>query len=279
MNLKTNNMIRFFTLATLVLMMFSCTPRLQHNQVLLKTNKGDILIQLYDETPKHRDNFLKLAREGFYDNVLFHRVINEFMIQGGDPDSREAKSGTELGNGDPGYTIDAEINYPKLFHKKGALAAARLGDKMNPEKRSSGSQFYIVQGKIFNDEDFAKVENRLKSMQRQSIFYQTLEQYKDSLMHLRQKGNQAALLDLQMMINDLVDEKVAEEPAIAIPENIKEVYRTVGGVPHLDGNYTVFGEVIEGLNVVDSIACVECDKNNRPREAIVIEKVYAASDK
>ncbi len=270
-------MIRFLAISALIFSIFSCTPRLERNQVYFKTNKGDILIQLYDETPQHRDNFLKLAKEGYYNNVLFHRVINEFMIQGGDPDSKDAEPGIELGNGGPDYTIEAEINYPQLFHKKGALAAARTSDQVNPEKRSSGSQFYIVQGKTFEDKDFAKVENRLRSMQRQTIFYKTLEEYKDTLTYLKEKGDQNAVLEIQMQINDIVDQKVAEAPAIEIPENLKAIYRTIGGVPHLDGNYTVFGEVIKGLEMVDSIAAVKCDERNRPLEDIIIKKVYTGS--
>lgn len=272
-------MYRLLILTLLVVTTLSCSPKLKPNQVLLKTNKGDILILLYDETPQHRDNFLKLANEGFYNSLLFHRVINEFMIQGGDPDSKGAEAGKELGNGGPGYTIEAEIDYPKLFHKKGALAAARTSDKINPEKRSSGSQFYIVQGKIFKDEDFVKVENRLKTMQRESIFYQTLALYKDSLMQLGQPGDQEAMMELQMKINDIVEEKVAAAPAISIPDELKEIYSTTGGVPHLDGNYTVFGEVLEGLDVVDSIAAVKCDENDRPLEDIIIEKVYTGKRK
>jgi len=270
-------MNKFIALLALATTIVACSPKLKSNQVLLKTNKGDILVELNDETPKHRDNFLKLAREGFYDQLLFHRVINEFMIQGGDPESKDAFSGKQLGNGGPGYTIDAEIDYPKLFHKKGALAAARMGDNVNPEKKSSGSQFYIVQGKVFNEEDFTKVEQRLKSMQKQSIFYQTLEVYKDTLMSLRQAGDQTAVMDLQMKINDIVEEKLANAPDVSIPEDVKEVYRTVGGVPHLDGNYTVFGEVVKGFNVIDSIAAVKCDENDRPLQNIIIKKVITGN--
>nr|WP_319400210.1 peptidylprolyl isomerase [uncultured Carboxylicivirga sp.] len=266
-------MYKIIALLAIAVTFAACSPKLKHNQVLFKTNKGDILIQLYDETPKHRDNFLKLANEGFYDQLLFHRVIKDFMIQGGDPDSKGAESGKQLGNGGPGYTIDAEIDFPKLFHKKGALAAARMGDNVNPEKKSSGSQFYIVEGKKLNDEDFEKVERRLNSMQRQNLFYKTLEGYKDTLMSLRKSGDQQAVMNLQMEINEIVEKKAETLPKVTIPEDIKEVYRTIGGVPHLDGNYTVFGEVIEGLDVVDSIASVKCDQYDRPLDDVIIEKV------
>jgi len=169
-------------------------------------------VKLYNETPLHRDNFLKLAAEGFYNGLLFHRVINEFMIQGGDPDSRNAKQGQQLGNGGPGYTIPAEI-LPGLFHKKGVLAAARLGDNMNPRKESSGSQFYIVQGKAFTNEELDFFESRT------GVKYTAAQ---------------------------------------------RAAYTTLGGTPHLDGGYTVFGEVTEGLEVVDKIAKVAVDGNSRP---------------
>ncbi len=241
--------------------------------VLMKTSKGDMKIKLYDDTPLHRDNFIKLAKQGYYDSLLFHRVMNEFMIQGGDPDSKNSAAGTRLGNGGPGYKIDAEIKYPKRFHKKGALAAARQPDKVNPEMRSSGSQFYIVQGKTYNDEQFTEVEQRLKSMKRQSLFYETLEDYKDTLNQCRQSGNQMAMMDLKIEIEELVEKKLSELPAISIPDDLKEEYRTLGGVPHLDDNYTVFGEVLEGIEVVDEIAGVATDKNNRPKEDVYILNV------
>jgi len=251
----------------------SCQVSGDKGLVVIETTKGDIKIKLYDETPEHRDNFLKLAKEGFLDSLLFHRVINEFMIQGGDPDSKNAEPGQQLGNGGPGYTIPAEINFPTLYHKKGALAAARTGDNINPERRSSGSQFYIVQGKPFSDEDLAKVEVRVKDMGKKGIFHKLLENYRDTLAILQQSGNQEAMMALQTEIMEKVDAEAANLPAFEIPEEVKEVYRTVGGVPHLDTNYTVFGEVIEGLEIVDEIAMVQCDQNDRPLEDVRILKV------
>ncbi|MDE6491412.1 MAG: peptidylprolyl isomerase, partial [Muribaculaceae bacterium] len=141
-------------------------------KVEISTTMGDITIMLYGDTPKHRDNFVKLAKEGFYDGTLFHRVINEFMVQAGDPDSKTAKPGQHLGSGDPGYTIEAEIEYPAHFHKRGALAAARTADQVNPERRSSGSQFYIVTGKAYNEQQIGQLENQLSQMQMQGIFQQ-----------------------------------------------------------------------------------------------------------
>ncbi|HOF16690.1 MAG TPA: peptidylprolyl isomerase [Bacteroidales bacterium] len=186
--------------------------------VKIETTKGIITVKLYNETPLHRDNFVKLVEEKYYDGLLFHRVINSFMIQGGDPDSRNAKQGQMLGNGGPDYTIPAEFN-SQLIHKKGALAAARTADQVNPEKRSSGSQFYIVQGNVYND-------NQL-----QYFSSQTKRQYTDAQ---------------------------------------KEIYKTLGGTPHLDGAYTVFGEVVTGLDIIDAIAAVKTDGANRPMEDVKI---------
>lgn len=188
--------------------------------VLLQTSLGDIVIRLSDLTPMHRDNFLKLVKTGYYDGVLFHRVINQFMIQAGDPDSKNAKPGQPLGNGGPDYQIPAEF-HPSLFHKKGVIAAARDN---NPEKASSGSQFYIVQGKTFTDEELNNLEIQ------------------------RLKGRK-------------------------IPADQREVYKTLGGTPHLDQSYTVFGEVVRGLDVVDKIAAVETSKgmdHDRPLQDVKI---------
>ena len=180
---------------------------------VIDTDKGSITVQLYNKTPVHRDNFIKLIKQRYFDNQLFHRVIKNFMIQGGDPHSVNAARGQRLGSAGPGYTLPAEF-HPELYHKKGALAAARRDDEANPEKRSSGSQFYIVQGRTFTVEEL-----------------------------------------------EVMEQKGLHEPFT--PTQIK-MYTTVGGTPHLDGNYTVFGEVIEGLDVVDRIASVETDDYDRP---------------
>lgn len=265
-------MKNLFFLALTVLFVACQSPK-TNVTVLMETSKGDMKIKLYDDTPIHRDNFIKLAKQGYYDSLLFHRVMSEFMIQGGDPESKNAASGKRLGNGGPGYQIDSEFKYPKYFHKKGALAAARQPDKVNPEMRSSGSQFYIVQGTTYNDEQFSEVEQRLKSMKRQSIFYSMLEEYKDTLNQCRKAGNQMAMMDLKIEIEETVEKQVSELPPITIPDSIKQIYRTIGGVPHLDDNYTVFGEVFEGLEVIDEIAGVPTDKYNRPNEDVYILKV------
>ncbi|MEO5500658.1 MAG: peptidylprolyl isomerase [Ginsengibacter sp.] len=180
--------------------------------IKIETDSGNIVVQLYNKTPLHRNNFLKLAKEKYFDGILFHRVIQHFMIQGGDPDSKGAPAGKMLGDGGLKYTIPAEFD-STLFHKRGAFAAAREGDDVNPKKASSSTQFYIVQGKIFTDAQLDAAEKRI--------------------------GRK-------------------------IPQYQRDVYKTIGGAPHLDGSYTVFGEVVEGMNVVDKIAAMPVDKNNRP---------------
>jgi cyclophilin family peptidyl-prolyl cis-trans isomerase len=257
---------------TALVLLQSCNKKEEDRIVMIKTGYGDIKIKLYNETPRHRDNFIRLANEGFYNGLLFHRVINEFMIQGGDPDSRDAKPGVLLGNGGPGYDLPAEIHYPELFHKKGALAAAREGDRINPEKKSSGSQFYIVQGKTFTDEELDAVEKRVDRMNRQSIYYKTLSLYSDSLLALQKDQKWDEFYAMQKKIQKIVDDKIKANPH-KIPPELREVYKTIGGTPHLDGNYTVFGEVIEGLNVIDSIAKVQTDTNDRPVKDIKMEVV------
>jgi cyclophilin family peptidyl-prolyl cis-trans isomerase len=204
--------MKYFLSILLVMLIAACNPKLSNGlrkndlkkDVELTTSKGVIVLRLSDSTPQHRDNFLKLVKQHYYDSILFHRVIKNFMIQAGDPNSKKAKPGEPLGNGGPGYTVPAEFR-PALFHKKGALAAARTGDDVNPLKASSGSQFYIVQGRVFTDAGLDSVET------------------------FRLKGRK-------------------------LPLEHRAVYKTLGGAPHLDQNYTVFGEVIKGLEVVDSIA-------------------------
>jgi peptidyl-prolyl cis-trans isomerase B (cyclophilin B) len=217
-----NLLFVLFTFATLLGCKTSTSNNVQTEEkeimVLIQTNQGDIKIKLYNETPYHRDNFIKLVNESFYDSLIFHRVIKDFMIQGGDPDSKGASSSTVLGSGGPGYTIPAEIN-PDLFHKKGALSAARTGDQMNPTRRSSGSQFYIVQGKPLTDAELDFYEQKMSTV---------------------------------------------------FSETQRNIYTTIGGTPFLDGQYTVFGEVVEGLDILDKIAAMETGTNDRPKTDIVI---------
>ena len=203
------------------------------SKVLIKTSLGDITVRLYDETPLHRDNFLKLAREGYYDGTLFHRVIKNFMIQGGDPDSRHAEPGATLGEGDNGYTIEAEFFSPegRLLHphRRGALASAREGDSENPERRSSGCQFYIVWGKTYATKQLYQIGDKVEA---------------------------------------------ATNHRVTMTDELLDLYHDIGGVPHLDGQYTVFGEVAEGLEVVDRIQKVQTDDYDRPIDDVRILRAY-----
>lgn len=235
----------------------------------IKTSVGDIRIRLYGETPKHRDNFVKLVKKGVYDGVLFHRVINKFMIQTGDPDSKGAPAGKMLGSGGPGYDIEAEIKYPKFFHKRGALAAARQGDEVNPERRSSGSQFYIVTGRVYNASQLTQMEKQLQMQQQQTIFNGLAMQYRDSIMNMRRNRDQAGLQALQDELVAKTEAEAAKNPVKFTQEQI-QAYSTVGGTPHLDGTYTVFGEVVEGMDVVAKIEMTPTGAQDRPQEDIKI---------
>ena len=211
------------TLLAWALMMGSAKAQTSTSEVLLETTAGNIRIALFDETPLHRDNFLKLVQEHVYDSLLFHRVIKDFMIQSGDLHSKHAQPGQRLGSGDYNYTVEAEFRLPKIFHRRGMVAMAREGDRVNPERRSSACQFYIVWGRVYNDARLMKVQERL-----------------DTTAHIQ------------------------------LTPEMQEVYKTVGGIPHLDGQYTVFGEVVEGLDVVDRIQQSATDPNDRPLEDIRI---------
>lgn len=220
----------FRIILTIFIAAFACSSKAQvqvpgRSEVLLETTAGNIRLQLYDETPLHRDNFLKLVTSHFYDSLLFHRVIKDFMIQCGDSTSRHAPAGTLLGEGDPGYRIPAEIRLPQLFHRRGVLAAAREPDDVNPKYESSASHFYIVWGRVFNDSTIARMQARLDT--------------------------------------------IYGAPVRLTPE-MTETYKTIGGTPHLDGGYTVFGEVTEGMEVVDRIQQSPTDKNSRPLQDVRI---------
>ncbi|MBO4995079.1 MAG: peptidylprolyl isomerase [Muribaculaceae bacterium] len=237
--------------------------------VELKTTLGDIKLLLYGDTPLHMNNFVKLVNEGFYDGLLFHRVINDFMIQGGDPNSKNAPSGKLLGDGSPDYKIDAEFVYPRHFHKRGALAAAREGDNVNPEKKSSSSQFYIVTGRKFSPAQLDQMQSQRLMMQKKSIFNDLTMQNRDSIMTLRRNQDLAGLQQLQENLIKQTEALAAEKPDTLTAEQ-REAYVNVGGTPHLDGSYTVFGEVISGMDVVDLIQKVETDQNDRPKEDVRI---------
>jgi peptidyl-prolyl cis-trans isomerase B (cyclophilin B) len=236
--------------------------------VKISTPKGDIRVRLYDETPQHRDNFVKLVNEGFYNGTLFHRVIKDFMIQGGDPDSIGAPAGKMLGTGGPGYNVPAEIVYPQLFHKRGALAAARQSDEVNPERESSGSQFYLVYGKVYTPQELKQMEKQMSMQQEQSIFNKLVQQNRAQILELRKARNQAGLQELQDQLIAETKKQMKELPAPKFTPEQQEAYTTIGGTPFLDNQYTVFGEVESGMEVVAEIQQCATLSADRPKEDI-----------
>ena len=239
----------------------------------IETSMGDIKVKLYNETPKHRDNFIKLAKDGTYNGTLFHRVIKDFMVQAGDPESKNAPKGKMLGSGDVGYTVPAEFVYPKYFHKKGALSAARQGDEVNPKKESSGCQFYIVTGKVFNDSTLLNMEQQKNQNKVTEAFNALAQKHMKEIYKMRKANDQDGLYALQDTLFIQAEAEAAKQPDFHFtPEQIK-AYTTVGGTPHLDGEYTVFGEVVEGMDIVDKIQQVKTDRSDRPEEDVKIINV------
>lgn len=239
----------------------------------IETSMGDIKVKLYNETPKHRDNFIKLAKDGTYNGTLFHRVIKDFMVQAGDPESKNAPKGKMLGSGDVGYTVPAEFVYPKYFHKKGALSAARQGDEVNPKKESSGCQFYIVTGKVFNDSTLLNMEQQKNQNNVTEAFNALAQKHMKEIYKMRKANDQDGLYALQDTLFIQAEAEAAKQPDFHFtPEQIK-AYTTIGGTPHLDGEYTVFGEVVEGMDIVDKIQQVKTDRSDRPEEDVKIINV------
>jgi peptidylprolyl isomerase len=255
----------FLYLITYCLLSFS-QPKETH--VLLSTSYGNITIKLYNETPLHRDNFIKLVNEGFYNDLLFHRVINHFMIQGGDPDSKNATREAVLGNGGPGYTIPAEFK-DHLFHQKGVLAAARLGDNENPKKESSGSQFYLVQGKVFSESDFEKLEARKDRELKDKLYFEFFQNpinkaYADRYSEAQKNKDMETLKLIMNEIEPIINVEFEKAEKYRYSQQQIKTYSTIGGTPHLDGSYTVFGIITEGLDVLDKIASLETNAQDRP---------------
>ena len=274
-NMKTNNLL---IIAVITVLLAACgagskktTDMEKRTQVKIETTMGDIVVELYNETPKHRDNFIKLAKEGVYNSTLFHRVIRQFMIQAGDPESKTANDTAQLGGGDVGYTVPAEF-VPKFFHKKGALAAARMGDDVNPERASSGCQFYIVTGRKFRESQLLDMAGQKNNARMDTLFNQLARKHMKEIYKLRKAGDENALLELQ---DKLEAEAYAlykeEEPFMFTPEQIN-AYSTIGGAPHLDGAYTVFGQVLEGMETVEKIEGTKTGKADRPVENVRILK-------
>lgn len=247
----------------------SVNPDTTSVTVKVETTMGAFTVMLYGDTPRHRDNFVKLVNEGFYNGTLFHRVIDQFMIQAGDPDSKNAAPGQRLGAGGPGYTVEAEIEYPRHFHKRYALAAARQGDQVNPQKRSSGSQFYVVTGRKLLPGQLDAMAEQLRRQQLQSTFNGLVAGQIDRIKALQAAGDSTALKALQDELVAKTEAEVAAHP-LEITPAMKEAYTSMGGAPHLDAGYTVFGEVIAGTDVIDRIEKVETDAADRPREDVRI---------
>ncbi|MDZ7649819.1 MAG: peptidylprolyl isomerase [Cytophagales bacterium] len=256
------------SLITLLIVSSCSTDNSSDYLITIKTNQGNMVAILYDETPKHKANFIKLVKEHYFDSLLFHRVIEGFMIQGGDPDSKNATPGQQLGMGGPGYTVDAEFN-PRFFHEKGALSAARIPDQQNPAKASSGSQFYIVQGTVTApaDLDGLKIDaGKLNAAFQQILQNPSNQSLIDTLNQIYMTGDMQAY---QRKIYSLVP-RLEKQTGMKIYKEVSEekikAYTTVGGYPSLDGDYTVFGKVIDGLDVIDKIARIEKDAYNRPTQ-------------
>ena len=274
--MKTNKLL---ILAALVMALTACgagskksNDMEKRTQVKIETTMGDIVVELYNETPKHRDNFIKLAKEGVYDSTLFHRVIKAFMIQAGDPDSKNANDTAQLGSGDVGYTVPAEF-VSKFFHKKGALAAARMGDDVNPERASSGCQFYIVTGRKFREAQLLDMAGQKNNNRIDEIFNELARKHMKEIYKMRKANDEAGLMALQDSLEaEATAQYKNEEPFMFTPEQIA-AYTTIGGTPHLDGAYTVFGQVIDGMDTVEKIEGTPTGKADRPKENMRILKM------
>lgn len=245
----------------------------QETIVCIETSMGDIRVKLYNDTPKHRDNFMKLVQDGVYNQVLFHRVIRSFMVQTGDPGLKPAGVPLELDTNQYHYTVPAEIVYPKHFHKKGALAAARMGDDVNPEKASSSTQFYIVTGRTYDGAQLMELHNAIYQRKVEECLDTLSRSRMKELFLLRRSGDREKLQALQSALLKQAEELVMQNPPAYFNETQKAVYSSIGGAPHLDGEYTVFGEVIEGIQVAEAIEKVRTRKD-RPVEEIFIRRAY-----
>ncbi|MEI7502524.1 MAG: peptidylprolyl isomerase [Paludibacter sp.] len=265
--------IKLFIIIPLLLMSISCATRKDSSSIIsLETTYGKIKVRLYPETSKHRENFLKLVNKGFYDGVLFHRVIADFMIQAGDPDSKNAKTNAVLGSGDVGYTIPSEFVYPKYYHKRGSLSAAREGDETNPKKASSGCQFYIVQGRTFTDQELNSMEIKNQQKLEGKLFQEIVNTKREKFKKYKLERNEQKMNTLRDSILIAVREGMKTNTSYKFTGQQRNDYKTIGGTPHLDGDYTVFGEVIEGLDIVAKISKTKTGQNDRPVEDIKIIK-------
>ncbi len=259
-----------FIAGVMILIGVSCVgsnTKADDTVVSIKTEYGEIKVKLFNETPLHKNNFLKLVNEGFYNGLIFHRVIKNFMIQGGDPAATNPKRGIELSQTTMNYTVPAEFN-PKFYHKRGVLAAARRGGPVNPEKRSSPSQFYIVQGEIYRPGELDTLVMMINKQRKDLLIRENLEGKKARLNELKEKNDMQTFNLVVAGIMERVDSLYEADHIFSLSDEQRKVYTTIGGYPSLDGEYTIFGEVIEGMNVVDKIADVETNANNRPLKDI-----------
>lgn len=258
-------------LCMVVLLLAGCSDKpLDPNKpvyVKISTTMGDVTVMLYDDTPLHRDNFIKLCQSNEYEGMLFHRIIKEFVVQGGDPESKKHEPGVLYGDGDGGYTVPAEI-VPTHFNKRGALIDAKESDDVNPERASAGTQFCFVQGKIFDDEALDRTEVRINEIRRNWLYHKIRKQLIAENPSLAADG-QADALHTEASIR-LEDSLAVMEP-LRIPAEHREVYKTIGGTPHLDNSVTIFGEVVEGFDIVEKMSLVETDKNDRPIRDVMIK--------
>lgn len=265
-------MKQIFVIITILATMTMCKSNEPGTIVEIETNLGNIEVRLYDETPLHHDNFIKLAQSGEFDNKLFHRVIEGFMIQAGQTGNKQKDSIADIKKDD--NTIPAEFRFPKYYHKRGALAAARWDDFENPTKASSADQFYIVTGKTVLNLDLKEIEKQRFERLKQNIFAQLQSEGKDTLKALYKQGDKAAMAEFRSnMIAEADKQAETRKNEILFTDEQKKVYDEIGGTPHLDGEYTVFGEVVSGMNVVEKIERVKVNEKDRPFEDIIIKKM------
>ena len=271
---KNKFLVLFSTLLLTTFVLGSFVKKSDEVEVIMTTSKGELILKLYNQTPIHRDNFVKLINNQFYNGISFHRVIKNFMAQAGDPNSRDPEYAGNLGNKSEGETLPAEI-FPSLFHKKGALAAARMGDQVNPEKRSSGSQFYIVQGKKYNRNQLTQMEARINQQlegNRVGIFLKDSSNraYMNRVKVCQQNG---WMDSLNVVISEIKNIVLKDVDKFTFSEEQLKAYETVGGTPFLDNGYTVFGEVVSGIDVIDSICTSPTLPGDKPQEPILILSV------
>lgn len=270
---KNRPMKKLFIATILIVLSANTMAQTKYPTVVIETNYGTMKAILYDDTPNHSTHFLKLVKQGYFNGTLFHRVVKEFMIQGGAQDSRNAPAGAQIGGGRTDMDIMPEFHAHHI-HKKGALAAPRRGDKENPRKKSDGSQFYIVHGKVYSPGRLDSLEMQTNVPIKNKIIREHYLPYKDELAKLKSSNPYAfnAMLDSVLHVVDSLYD-AAPGKFFFTPE-LREIYTSIGAAPHLDGDYTVFGEVTEGLDVIDKIAALPVDGNSRPKKDAKILKIY-----